>query len=104
MQEAVFEGRDWDTVAFWKLRANHVTMDDLSVEVLGFSDRLAESHGQSPRPFLNCFWINCLERERGRDRETERERERERDLLFHLFLHSLVDSCMCPDQGLNPQP
>ena len=25
-------------------------------------------------------------------------------MLFHLFLHSLVDSCMCPDQRLNPQP
>ena len=31
------------------------------------------------------------------------ERERERDLLFHLFLHSLVDSCMCTDQVLNLQ-
>ena len=29
--------------------------------------------------------------------------ERERDLLFHLFMHLLVDFCMCPDQGLNPQ-
>ena len=26
------------------------------------------------------------------------------DLLFHLLMYSLVDSCMCPDQGLNPQP
>ena len=35
----------------------------------------------------------------------ERERERERDtvLLFHLLMYSLVDSCMCPDWGLNPQ-
>ena len=34
----------------------------------------------------------------------ERERERSIDLLFHLFIHSLVDSCMCPDQGSNTQP
>ena len=33
-----------------------------------------------------------------------RERERDIDLLFHLFMHSLVDSWMCPDWGLNPQP
>ena len=24
--------------------------------------------------------------------------------LFHLFMHSLVDSCTCPDWGSNPQP
>ena len=34
----------------------------------------------------------------------ERERERNTDLLFHLFMHSLVDSCMCPDQRQNPKP
>ena len=31
-------------------------------------------------------------------------RERDIDLLFHLFMHSLVDSCMCPDRGSNTQP
>ena len=34
----------------------------------------------------------------------KRERERDVNLLFHLFMHSLVASCMCPDQGSNPQP
>lgn len=35
----------------------------------------------------------------------DEKRERETlDLLFHLFTHSLVDSCMCSDWGLNPQP
>ena len=38
-----------------------------------------------------------------RDRERERERENT-DLLLYLLMHSLVDSCMCPDQGQNPQP
>ena len=38
------------------------------------------------------------------DRERERERERETDLSFHLFIHSLVDLYMCPNQGLNLQP
>ena len=33
-----------------------------------------------------------------------REREREINLLFHLFRHPFVDSCMCPDRGWNPQP
>ena len=31
-------------------------------------------------------------------------RERETDLLFHLSMHSLIDSYMCPDLGLNLQP
>ena len=33
--------------------------------------------------------------------------QRHRDrcvVLFHLFMYSLVDSCMCPDWGSNPQP
>ena len=42
---------------------------------------------------------------RKREREVwgERERERNTDLLFHLFMHSLVDSCMCSDWGSNSQ-
>ena len=39
------------------------------------------------------------------EREEGGERERETELLFHLLIiHLLVDSCVCPDQGLNPQP
>ena len=34
----------------------------------------------------------------------EKGRESEIILLFHLFLHSLVESCMCPDRGSNLQP
>ena len=30
-----------------------------------------------------------------------REKERNIDLLFHLFIYSLVDSCMCPDKIYN---
>ena len=33
-----------------------------------------------------------------------REGGRERERFFHLLMHSLVASCMCPDQGSNPQP
>ena len=44
------------------------------------------------------------ERKRGRwERGRKREGERDLNLLFHLFIHSLVDSCMCPDRGLNRQ-
>ena len=32
------------------------------------------------------------------------ERERLINLLFHLLMHSLVDSCMCPERELNPPP
>ena len=37
---------------------------------------------------------------------SERERKGERDihLLSHRLMHSLVVSCMCPDQRSNPQP
>ena len=35
-------------------------------------------------------------------REGEEGRERNIDWLLHLLMHSLVDSCMCPDWGLNP--
>lgn len=31
------------------------------------------------------------------------ERERSINLWLHLFMHSLRDSCTCPDQGLKPQ-
>ena len=32
-------------------------------------------------------------------------REKEGDIdLFYLPMHSLVESCMCPDWGSNPQP
>ena len=34
----------------------------------------------------------------------ERKRKRNIGLLFHLFMHSLVDSCTCPGQGSNLQP
>ena len=34
----------------------------------------------------------------------ERERDIDSNLLFHLFMHLLVDSYMCPDQGLNLRP
>ena len=33
-----------------------------------------------------------------------RERVRNIHLLFHLFMHSLIASCMCPDWRSNPQP
>ena len=34
----------------------------------------------------------------------ERKEERNINLLLHLYMHLLVDSHMCPDQGLNLQP
>lgn len=49
--------------------------------------------------FIDWFW-----RDRKRERGTEKYRERKMDLLFHLSIHSLVDSCLCPDWGSKPQP
>ena len=56
-------------------------------------------------PFLHtltstCLFIDLLEKKEG-GRKRERERE---DLLFHLFMHWLVDFYMCPDPGSNLQP
>ena len=53
-----------------------------------------------PIAVLNLF-IDFTER--GKEEGRKGERERNTDLLFHLFLHSLDDSCMCPDWGLNPE-
>ena len=50
--------------------------------------------------FSFCLFIDFREREK----ERQRRGEREIDLLFHLFMHSLVASSMCPHWGLNLQP
>ena len=42
---------------------------------------------------LNFFYLLILERGK-----------KPIDLLFHVLMHLLVDFCMCPVQGLNPQP
>ena len=52
------------------------------------------------------------ERERERDRQTDRQTDRHThththtqvDFSFHIFMHSLVEPCMCPDLGWNLQP
>ena len=46
-------------------------------------------------------FIDFRERERGRERRTDKERNIH---LFHISVHSLTDSFMCPDWGSNPQP
>ena len=67
----------------------------------------SESQEQGDCVFKKCFF-NFFIDFRGkevREGEGERERwgrEREINLLFHLFMHSLVDSCISPDQGSNP--
>ena len=64
----------------------------------------------SPIKVFNLnFFIGFREKKgggRGKREEEGREggRERNNDLLFHLFMHSLVASCICPDQGSNLQP
>ena len=45
-------------------------------------------------------WVACLFVRLFR----QIERNRPIDLLFHLIMHSLVDSYRCPDRGSNPQP
>ena len=58
--------------------------------------------------FFKKYFLLLIFKERGKGRL--RERQRNTDLSFHLFMHSLVDSCMCPDQdwtrnlGVTGQP
>ena len=47
--------------------------------------------------FFTDFREKGREGERGRERG--RDREKNANLLFHLFVHSLVASCTQPDQG-----
>ena len=49
--------------------------------------------------FFLLFFRESKERWKG-----EREREREINSPFHLFMHSLLDSCVRPDQELNLLP
>ena len=54
------------------------------------------------------FFLFTDERERerarvGRERKKETDRQTSINLLLHPFVHSLVDSCMCPDWRLNLQ-
>ena len=43
------------------------------------------------------FYLLIFRERKGEERENA-------DLLFHLFMHSLVDSCMCCEWGSNMQP
>ena len=62
--------------------------------------------------FFNLLILEREEKgEEGRERERERKKERGRErrernikLLFCLFIHSLVDFCMCPNWGWNLRP
>ena len=51
---------------------------------------------------VKCIYIFLIDFEREGNRGEEGEREI--NLLFHLFMHSLLDPCMWPDGELNPQP
>ena len=63
---------------------------------------------------MDFFFTALIFREREREGKGGGEKEREREthteteikicLLFHLFVHSLVDFYIRPDWGSNPQP
>ena len=61
----------------------------VTVSKLSFWNSLSTE--KSLGPFLLFYWL------------ISRERERNINLLFHLPMHTLVDSFMCPDQEWNPQ-
>ena len=74
--------------------------------------KFIELHSKkTPQTFILSILYNFLEEisyfKNLSQRERERKgggRERNLDLSFYLFMHSLVPSCMCPDQRSNPQP
>ena len=70
------------------------------LEILPYSLLLIDKIWNLKKNFYLLIWGGG----RKRERIIRRGRERNIDLLFHLFIHSLVDSCMCPDQELNLQP
>ena len=83
-------------------KSNEICLDlTYFVEGQGPGQLASSSH-----TLLGCktiFYFFLFEREREEERERERER-RERFVVHHLFMHSLVDSWMCPDRGSNSQP
>ena len=69
--------------------------------VKGLNSMAVKSCPKEPRVlrkrFLKFFlFIHFKEKTGG-------EKERDINVLFHLLMHSLVDSCMCPGQGSNLQ-
>ena len=96
--------------SWWKLPTSHQTQYTVWRE---YNQVLSTSSPPTQRAvFFFVFkificWL-ILEKEEGRgererERERLRERERDTDLLFGLCMHSLVESCVCPDWGLNTQ-
>ena len=50
------------------------------------------------------LFIDFTERKGREGRRTEKEKEKHQFLFFYLCTHSLVDSSMCVERELNPQP
>ena len=77
----------------------------LWLPILSQEDVIAK--GRIPVTFyFRCDFlkIDFRGRQEGRQREGIRGREIEKDQFVVSLMHSLVDSSMCPDQGLNPHP
>lgn len=53
---------------------------------------------KQPGSYLNLIYLLILARDEG-----GREKGRNNDLLFHLLIHSLAVSRMCPDQEIEPK-
>ena len=63
-------------------------------------EALGQGHQRKMQLFYLRFSFHWFFGRGGRERGRERERDH---ALFHRFMHSLVDSCMCPDWGSNLQ-
>ena len=73
-------------------------------ELYGLNESMYEALRMVPitLEYFKFLFIDFRESEEGM--EEERERKKTVNLLFHLFMHSLVASCMCPHLGSNLQP
>ena len=62
---------------------------ELGAQALTSNSGASASNGNSGTPFLKNIFYSLVFRERRRENI---------DLLFHPFMHSLVDAHMCPNQ------
>ena len=91
-------------------RCSYIHSDDLQARishVTGYNlwllfPALSNLEGKF-QAWTSCFFNFLLIYFYFREEQSERKGKRNTDLLFHLFTHSLVSSCIGPDWALDPQ-
>ena len=77
----------------------------ISLIIKGISTKIRDFQSYIGYYYLLILFTDFRERKEGGERRRGKKgKERGINLLFHLLMYSLVDSCMCSDQGSNLQP